>query len=238
MATVLDLITEALVTVKALAVGESAPASMTTDALNKFNEVLEALSIQNLSVYTNVATTFPLVAGTGSYTIGPTGSVVTQRPPSIPETAFVTYSGANFPVIRHEEDEYARLSLPGQRGLPQWFIYDAAFPNAVVILWPVPDQAGTMTLYQNKIFTAATTIYDTFSMPPGYRRMIRMMLAAELVGDYPGMTQGEIEDLKEKVSGSIALVKRNNKKPELLRSEVSGLDCSGGSNYGNWRDGA
>lgn len=237
MTTVLDLVTEALVTVKALAVGETAPPSMTTDALNRFNEVLEALSIQNLAVYSTLQTTFPLVAGTGSYTIGPTGAVVSQRPPFL-ETAFVTYQGTDFPVDVHTDDEYALLTLKTQRGIPQWLIYDPAYPNGVIVLWPVPDQAATMTIYQNTLFTAAATLFDTFAMPPGYRRMIRLMLAWELASDYPGLNARELDKLQSDAVGAIALVKRNNKKPELLRSEVADLDCSGGGNTSNWRNGA
>jgi len=237
MATVLDLVTEALVTVKALAVGETAQADMTTDALNKFNEVLEALSIQNLAVYSTMQTTFPLVAGTASYTIGPTGAVVAQRPPFL-DTAFVSYQGVDFPVEVHTEQEYALLALKSQPGIPQWLIYDPAYPNGVMVLWPVPDQAATLTIYQNTVFTAAATLLDTFDMPPGYRRMIRLMLAWELATDYPGMTGPEMNKLQADTASAIALVKRNNKKPVLLRSEVAALDCSGGGDYSNWRNGA
>lgn len=237
MATVLELITDALVTVKALAIGETPASDMTTDALAKFNEVLEALSIQNLAVFSTLQTTFALVAGTASYTIGPTGAVVAPRPPFL-DTAFVRYQGLDYPLEVHTEKEYALLSLKSQPGIPQWLIYDPAYPNGVMILWPVPEQAATMTIYQNRPFTAAATLFDTFDMPPGYRRMIRLMLAWELLTDYPGMTGPEIAKLEADTKGAIGLVKRNNKKPELLRSEVAALDCSGGGNYGNWRGGA
>lgn len=237
MATVLEQITDALVTVKALAVGETAPASMTTDALTKFNDVLDSLTLQNLAVYTNLVTTFPLSANVGSYTIGPTGAVVSQRPPFL-ETAYVTLQGADFPLELHTDEEYAALSLKSQSGLPQWVIYNPDYPNATIVLWPVPSQAMTMTIYQNKVFTNAATIFDTFDMPPGYRRMIRLLLAWELSSDYPGLTGAELEKLESDTKVAVGLVKRNNKKPALLRSEVASLDCSGGGNYGNWRDGA
>lgn len=237
MTTVLDLVTESLVTVKALAVGETAPASMSNTGLTRFNEVLEALSIQNLAVYSNLQTSFPLVPGTASYTIGPTGAVVAQRPPFL-ETAFVRYQGTDFPVDVHTDDEYALLGLKSQPGIPRWLIYDPAYPNGVITLWPVPDQAATLTIYQNTAFTAAATLLSTVSLPPGYRRMIRLMLAWELLTDYPGMSGPEMEKLEADTRTAIALVKRNNKKPELLRSEVSALDCSGAGDTSNWRDGA
>lgn len=237
MATVLDLITDALITVKALAVGETPGASMSTDALTKFNEILEALSIQNLAVYSNLVTTFPLVPGVGSYTIGPTGSVVAQRPPFV-DVAFVTINGVDYSLDVHSTDEYAALALKNQQGLPNWVCYNQDYPNGTLLLWPVPSMAGTLTLYQNKLFTSAATIIDTFDMPPGYRKMIRLMLAWELLSDYPGMTQAEIMKLDGDLKNATALVKRNTDKPEMLRSEVADMDCSSGGGYANWRTGA
>lgn len=237
MATVLELITDALITVKALAVGETAPPDMTTDALTKFNEVLDSLSIQNLAVYSNLITTFPLVVGTATYTIGPTGVVVAQRPPFI-DTAYTTIGGIDYPLTVHTDEEYADLALKVFPGIPEWLIYDQSYPNGTITLWPVPATASTMTVYQNPAFLNAVTLFDAFDLPPGYRKMIRLMLAWELLSDYPGMTNTEISKLSADMGEAITLVKRNTKKPTLLRSEVADLDCSGGGDYNNWRTGA
>lgn len=235
---VLELINDSLVTVKALAVGETAPASMTTDALTKFNEVLEALSIQDLTIFTNLATTIPLVAGVANYTVGPTGGTVAARPQDI-KAAFVTLNGFDFPVIEHSTEEYALIGLKNQPGLPEWLIYNPDYPNGTITLWPVPYLDSTLTIYTNKTFTAAATLFDIVDLPPGYRKMIRLMLAWELLSDYPGMTQAEIVKLDGDTKQAIALVKRaNDDNPEVLRSEVADLDCSGGGNFGNWRAGA
>lgn len=236
MATVLDLITEALITVKALAVGETPGADMTTNALVKFNDVLEALSIQNLALFASTATTFSLVNGQAQYTIGPTGQVAGARPPFL-ETGYVSLQGADFPVdLTKTEEEYAALAIKSTPGIPEWGIYEPAYPNGVLTLWPVPYLPSTMTIYQNTALPAAATLQTTFAMPPGYRRMIRLLLSWELATDYPGMSGDEISKLQSDGQGAIALVKRNNRKPQLMRSEVSLLDCSGGS-YGNWRTG-
>lgn len=238
MAKVLELFTEALVTVKALAVGETPGSRMTVDALNKFNEVLEALSIQNLAVYTTLKTTFPLVPNKASYTLGPSGEVVTQRPTGL-DSGFVTFGLVDFPVdITKSEAEYARLALKSQPGFPEWGVYDPGYPNGTLVLWPVPDQAGTMTIYQNQQFASAAALSDDVALPPGYRKMIRLMLAWELASDYPGLSMGELEKLDLDLKGATALVKRaNNQNPPLLRSEVASLGCSGGG-FGNWREGA
>jgi hypothetical protein len=237
MAKVLDVITSALITAKALAAGETPNADMSATALVKFNEVLDALTIQNLAVYSNVETTFPLVGGTATYTIGPTGTVIAQRPPFV-DTVYASYQGVDFEVQSMTQEEYALLSLKTNPGIPTRFVYHPEYPNGSLTLWPVPYAPGSLTLYQNREFTHAATIYDTFDMPAGYQRMIRLMLAWELASDYPGLAGDELSKLSEDAKSAIALIKRNNKKPAVLRSEVAQLDCSGSGNYGNWRDGA
>jgi hypothetical protein len=228
MATVLEVITAALVTVKAMAVGETPGADMTTDALDKFNDVLEVLSIQNLAVYASVDAVVPLVANQAAYLVGPGG--VGQRPLGMNaiDSVRVTFGdGVDYPVDLVPQDEYDSLAVKQSTGVPEWAAYDNGYPNATLQLFPVPYQAGTLTLSQRKQFTAASTLYDTFDMPPGYRRLIRLMLAWELRTDYPGLGAQELQNLKDDVAGALGSVKRANIEPVLLRSDVAGLDASG-----------
>lgn len=236
MATVLELITEALVTIKALAIGETPGADMTTDALTKFNDVLEGLALQNLAVYSTVETTFPLVAGVASYTIGPTGDVVAPRPPFL-DTAVVNITGLDYPVSIWSTQEYALVGLKTNPGIPARMVYDQEFPNGRITLWPVPSENWTMKLYTNAAFTAAASLFDQFSMPPGYRRLMRLLLALELLPDYPGLSDTEMSMLRSSGVSALATVKRNTKKRGTMRSEVAQLDASGGSRWVNWRDG-
>lgn len=237
MATVLDLITEALVSVKALAVGETAGPDMTTDALDKFNEVLESLSIQNLAKFSTLETKFPLVGGKAVYTIGPGGDVVAQRPNSI-DGAFVSYGLVDFPLEVKTDTEYALLSVKSTPGIPRWLVWVGDYPNATLKLWPVPDaQPATLTLYQKRAFTAASGLTDPVDLPPGYRKMIRLLLAWELLTDYPGMTVGEVQKLEKDKNEAVGLVKRANDEPVLLRSEAAAMGSHAGG-YSNWRDGA
>jgi hypothetical protein len=238
MAAVLDLIMAALVTVKALAVGETPGADMTTDALDKFNDVLEALSIQNLAVFASVDAVVPLVANQSTYLVGPGGAG--QRPLSMNsvDSARVTFQGVDYPVEIVPQAEYDALAVKQSSGVPCWAAYDNGYPNATLQLYPVPYQAGVLTLSQRKQFTAAAALTDTFDMPPGYRRLIRLMLAWEMRTDYPGLSAQELQNLKDDVTGALGTVKRSNIEPVMLRSEVADLDASGGGCYGDWRNGA
>lgn len=236
MAMALDLITEALVTVKALAVGETPGADMTTDALNKFNEVLEALSLQSLAIYASTETAVPLVAGVAVYNLGPDG--VGQRPLSANavDSVWLTYDGVDFPVEIIGQGEYNGIAIKQTTGLPCWVAIKNGFPNATISLYPVPDKAAVLKISQQKAFAPAETLYDTFLMPPGYRRMVRLMLAWELQSDYPGMAPDEVAKLQRDVSAALGAVKRANLEPVLMVSDAAGMGF-GNSGYGNWRDG-
>lgn len=236
MATVLELITDALVTVKALAVGETPDADMTTDAMSKFNEVLEALSLQNLAIYASTDTVIPLLPGVRRYTLGPGG--LGQRPLSANsiDSVTVTYEGTDFPVEVVTQDRYDALAVKETTGIPCWMAYDNGYPDATMTLYPAPERTALLTLSQRKAFAPATSLADTFLMPSGYRRMVRLMLAWELLSDYPGMGADEVAKLQRDVAGALGAVKRANTENSILVSEAAYLG-SAGRGWGSWRDG-
>lgn len=238
MATVLEIIIEALVTVKALAVGEAPDADMTTDALNKFNEVLESLSLQNLAIYASSDTLIPLIPGVAVYTLGPGG--VGQRPISMNslDTLWVTYEDSDFTVEVITQGLYDDLAVKSTTGIPAWAAYDNGFPNATLSLYPAPERNAILHISQRKAFDKALTLADTFDMPAGYRRMVRLMLAWELSSDYPGMGMEEMQKLQRDASSALSVVKRANNEPALLTSEAASFGFVTGGRCGNWRDGS
>lgn len=234
MAVVLDLITEALVTIKALAVGETAGDDMTNDALNRFNEVLESLSIQNLAVFATTTTVLSLVANQAGYTLGPGG--VGQRPLSMNsiDSAFVSYQGVDYPVEVITLAEYDAQPVKSITGIPYQVAFDNGYPDAQIKLFPAPYQNFQLTLSLKKAFTEAQTLADTFAMPPGYRRMVRLMLAMALLPDYPGMNENEQARLERDTKKATAEVKRSNIELTVMRSDAAGLGFHGGG-YRDWR---
>lgn len=236
MPAVLDLITEALVTIKALAVGETPEADMTSDALNKFNEVLESLSIQNLAVYASTVTTVPLIANQAAYILGPGG--VGQRPVSMNsiKSIYATYQGVDFPIELVSQSDYDMLMVKSTTGIPGRAAFDNGFPNATLTMYPAPYANGTLKISMSQVFTNASALTDSFDMPPGYRRMVRLLLANNLLPDYPGMTQPEMDTLKSSAAAALAQVKRANIEPVLLRCEAADLGFHGGG-WTDWRTG-
>lgn len=233
MATVLEIITEALVGIKVVAVGETPDDSDVNDALVKFNDVLESLSLQNLAIYASTNVQFALLPGVGMITLGPGGAG--QRPISMAsiDSMFVTYDSVDFPLDLITQDNYDSLALKDTTGLPRYAAFRNGFPDAVLSLYPVPDQTCLLTIAQRKQF-GAVTLDDVFQMPAGYRRMVRLMLMWELVQDYPGLGPDEVAKLQRDASGAVAMVKRANTEPSILRSEVADMSVSGGG-WGDWR---
>lgn len=235
MAVVLELITEALVTVKALAVGDTPGPDMTTDALNKFNEVLEALSLQNLAIYSSDDTDIVLIGGVARYVLGPPA---VQRPLSMNsiDSVTVTYDSVDFNVEVIPQGQYDTIGVKETGGIPCWMAFDNGYPNATISLYPTPERAAMLKISQRKAFAPATSLADTFFMPPGYRRLVRLMLAWELLSDYPGLGPDEVAKLQRDVAGALGSVKRANSETYTLTSEAASF----GSNnawFGDWRAG-
>lgn len=234
MAAALELITEALVTIKALAVGETPGPSMTTDALTRVNEVLESLSIQNLAVFATTTTTVPITTGQAVYLLGPGGTG--QRPLSMNsiDSGFITYNGVDYPIEVITQAEYDAQPVKSITGIPYQMAFDNGFPDTRITLWPTPYQNATLTLSLKKAFADVPTLQTTFAMPPGYRRMVRLMLAMALLPDYPGMSEGEIQRLDRDMKKATAEVKRGNIEITVMRSDAADMGFHGGG-YRDWR---
>jgi hypothetical protein len=94
-----ELIKSSLRLIGAIGTSEVPTADEFTDALNALNDLLETWSTQNLAVYGSADVTFNTVAGTATYTIGPTGAWVTDRPVRINDAPICTFGGVDFRSI-------------------------------------------------------------------------------------------------------------------------------------------
>lgn len=236
MTIVYDVLVEALSKVGAIDPTETPTADELSSALTSFNEVLDSWATQNLLLYTNIVTSTTANSGVSTYTIGPTGDIVAQRPGQI-SAAYVTLGGVDFPLEIISQEEYSDFVLKTQPGIPARLIYNPNYPNGTIILWPVPDQTYTLNLLYGQIFTQATSASDTFDMAPGFKKALRLALMWELVDDFPGLSPAQLAKLENDKNKAIGDIKRINNKPQVMRSEVSQLDCSNGGTYVNWRIG-
>lgn len=205
--TVIAVITKAMVHIGAVASGETMTGQEAQDGLDAFNDVLETWSLQNLAVYGGDVETFATVGGQASYTIGAAGNWVTARPVHDIAGAYYTLSGVDFPITIWSQAQYNEVAVKAtQSSIIDRLAYINEFPNGIVKLYPTPSVAGSIKLDIARVLTAATTIDDAITLPPGYMRALAYAVAVELTPQYGGGI-----DVSPQASKTLALIKRANR---------------------------
>ena len=243
MATVRDVITEALVMLGVHADGEPLDAVQAAGGLRALNTLIESWQTERLLVYVIDRQTFSLVAGTQTYTLGPGGAWDTTplygagaaRPVRIEEANWRDPSTLlELPVHIMSEGEYHRLRVRNTTGgIVTHLYYSQAFPLGSVFVWPVPSTTDQMVLWLWHPWVSTNTLDTVVSFPPGYQAMLEYNLAVWLSARYPGTLRPELVTLAADLKGK---VKRLNHKSPHMISDAAGVLQGGvqGGGYTAW----
>lgn len=204
-----DLIKGAARLVNVIATSETLTADELNDGLATLNDLLELWSTQNLAVYGAADVTFNTVAAQASYTLGPTGTWVGDRPVRINDWPSCRVSGVDFPIELIGEQDYNLIPLKTQPGqIIERMLYVNDFPNGRVTLWPVPSAVVPITFSVDRILTQVPNVATLMTFPPGYLLAMRYQLGIMLAPDY-GRTV--TEEVAAVARSSFAAIKRANK---------------------------
>ena len=187
-----DLVTSSMRLVGALETNEVPTANEVADALLVLNDMLESWSIDGLMVYVCRDIVVPLTVGVATYTMGPTGGVVTARPTRV-EDAYARWQGVDYPIdVTGETSRYDQISLKTQGGVtPEFALLELSYPDATLTVWPVPTFAGVvMYLTVPTSLTQVSSSATTLAYPPGYSKALRYCLGVELAPEF-GLTVSE-----------------------------------------------
>ena len=205
--TVIAVITKAMLHIGAIASGETPNANEAADGLDAFNDVLETWSLQSLAVYSSDVDTFAMVGGQASYTLGPTGNWVTARPVQSVNGAYATLTGVDYPIDIWTLAEYNAVPVKAsQSSIIERLAYINDYPLGIVKLYPTPYAAGTIKLDIARVLTAAATIDDAITLPPGYMRALAYAVAVDLTPQYGGGI-----DVSPQAIKTLAYIKRANR---------------------------
>ena len=80
MSTAREIITDALIEIGAIAQGETPDDGVMTLGLGRLQKLIDAWGAEYGTIAVQDRTTFVLTSGTSTFTIGPTGALVTARP--------------------------------------------------------------------------------------------------------------------------------------------------------------
>lgn len=230
-----DVINGALRLIGVLAEGETPTASVSNDALNALNDLIDSWSNESLIVFPILREilSFGTAGLKQTYGLGVGGDLNGPRPIRV-DKVLIQLNGSNpaieFPVKMLNVDEYSDVVLKTlTSNFPLYCYLDDAYPVQNISVWPVPtDSTNNLVIYSQKPL-ANVTLTGALSVPPGYQRMMRYNLAVELAPEFGKAIPQAVADVAR---NSLAIVKRSNKKPVYL-SQDSAIRALPGA-Y-NWR---
>jgi hypothetical protein len=177
-----DVINRALQLIGVLDATEVADGNDMMVSLSTLNDMLDTWSTERLSILASVLETFPLVPGTATYTIGPTGDFATSVPVEILDQSFTTQNAVDFPLAMITEAQYNGISVKSAQGIPSALFYRPGAALGTLKLWRVPI-AGvpqTISLASWKPIAEFADLDTDYAFAPGYRRALQYNLAVEL----------------------------------------------------------
>lgn len=172
--------------------GESSGSEDRTNLSFALNLIIKALPMETWLLWSYVQLAIPLVSGTASYTLGPTGTVVGVRPQRI-ANAYLRNTNVtpntDIPMTPLARSDYDMLTPKTTEGIPVNFYYDPQLINGTFTIWPVINTTG-YTVYANiqrtlqDVASTSAASVETFDIPQEWLMPLKWMLADEVSHEY------------------------------------------------------
>lgn len=196
MTTVVEVINLALRDCSILGEGESATASLMSDAFDTFNQMLGLWEIDNLNVYAQVATSFA-ATGALTYSIGVGGDISIDRPDKI-DYVYWRLNGLDIAATQlNSYEEYQGIVQKALASNPSYYFYLPSYPLGTLYLYPQPTN-GTVSITQQVRLPTFVATNDTIVLPRQYVLPIRLSLAELFASLFSGKLPPEIKYLAER----------------------------------------
>ena len=218
MATALDMITRSMRLAKVIGTKEALTNDEAADGLNALNTMLEAWTLDRLSVYQIIRATKVLTASDGNYTVGAGGDIDIPRPNKLEDSCFIRVGTIDHGLELIDEISYQGIPAKSLPGRPQFLFYDPKFPLAEVNLYPVPDTAMTLSLGYWSVLQSFSTLTTDLALPLGYKRMIEYNLAVEFAPEFGVEVPSGVAI---NAANTLAKMKRMNNSEHGMQIEVS-----------------
>lgn len=222
MATVAVRINRALRLLNEIGAGESATATELSDGLIALNAMLDSWRNDKLMCYAYQEETLPLTANDSTFTLGPSGDLVTNRPVEV-MSAYIVVSDQQYPVTLRDETWWARLSDQTLGGdWPSDAIYRPTMPNGTIQVWPVQGATRTMKIVTRVVVSSFSATSDSVTLPPGWEAAIDFNLAIELAPEYEATPSPAVI---KRAAETLAGIKRANinAQPFMAETELGAL---------------
>jgi hypothetical protein len=168
--------------------GQSPNSEQIVTGMRKLTDIINLWQTQGLKLWLNVDTTVPLVAGTGTYTFSPTGTVIMPKPPRAIDAYYMDSNGIRRPLIPLSWNDYIRLSQVNTTGQINSYFVNKKQEELSVFFWLIPDATaatGTAHLLLQTQVTNFISVIETMNFPIEWRIALRWGLADELATGQP-----------------------------------------------------
>ena len=205
-----DIIKRGLRLINSLGAGEALTPEISSDGLTTLNAMISSWALEKLMLYQFDTVSF--TPTTASFTIGPTGQLVTARPIKV-LSAYRRAGGLDTPVDIGSREDYEQAMLKTQTGSIEFIYYKPSVPNGTVFCWPVSTgEALFLTLQQP--LTAFANLASDVALPDGYEEALAFNFAV-----YAGPEYGveAAPTVQKRAQNSKRLIKTvNNEIPQLV----------------------
>lgn len=212
-----------------LSIGETPDAQESSDCLFALNGLMGSLGNSPLMIFARTNEPLSLVASTASYTIGPTGGLVTTRPIEVLESSNIIYQGVTYPMVKWTLPDYQQIIVTNTEGIPTGFYAQMNMPDITLTFWPVPSEAMTFNMWSDKQITEFTSLTQSLVMPPGYDRALAFLLAVEMA---PEFETEPSPNLLRLCAQARKMIKRTNTEVPRLQMPYGIPD---NNTYADWR---
>jgi hypothetical protein len=165
------------------AAGRSLSTAEMSDAFDTLNALIDGWNGEDLALYAIEQKSKTLTA-VASFTIGPTGDLVTTARPVKIQAAEVYVGLLSRAVKVMSADEWGGLQVKGEISNvgPEALFYEPNIPNGTVRVAPIDagTNANSLKLYVWSQLSQFAAQGDTVTLPPAYLRAIEYNLAVEL----------------------------------------------------------
>jgi hypothetical protein len=168
--------------------GGTPSTEQTSDATDSLNALIKAFAADGMPVWAITSTSFTVVDGTNTYTIGPSKTIdIEAAPLKVFQATRTPSGGVNIPMNIIDRNTFK--NLPESNGTPINLYYQPVstdgVPTGIINLWPTPDESTTtIEIQYQRPFDDMDATDNNFDFPSYWIQALTYNLAWALSPEY------------------------------------------------------